>query len=126
MNFIQFRKFSILLGVQIAFPMIFINIPMIACIISDVFFRKFPDQWLVQLGFTIIDLYAVSSALFTLFFITPYRHHFFKLIRLRQTSSKSTVNPVVTMQMNKNGKIKPTNLKVVKLYKNSQNLKSIS
>lgn len=109
-----------------AFPFFFIILPIIACIVYTVLSRRYVDPRMTQAGFTLIELYAVSSALATLFLIAPYREHFFKLIGFRQKSTKITINPVVTMHANPTAVIKPINVKIIKVYRHRQVIRTIT
>lgn len=60
------RQLTVVLALQIASPIFFIIFPVTATIVSGVVFGHYLGRSVVQLGFLLIDMYALSNTLFTL------------------------------------------------------------
>jgi hypothetical protein len=70
------RQLTILLGVEFVTPLILVTIPLSINLVRVLIFNEFLSKGFAQIMFISIGFYGLANALFTIFFISPYRAHF--------------------------------------------------
>lgn len=89
------RQFTILIGVQLLIPIVFVILPVTTCIVF-IYMGRLISSLSIKIGFLMLSSYGFFNGLFTIVFVSNYRWHAY------QVCAKSVKELVVTFRISSN------------------------